>query len=222
MERNSKYKRKRDYPHQNYKKCTKNGSLLIKINLHCQSSRSHTHPPCPERQSGTFYEVLQAGRRGRIKYLRSTEIPAAVDSWVRNRKDVLLIEDLTARIYMGQDVTDTGRCDFYTSRDEFLPLIFAMIGQKNSPLIPVISDKITRLTEGGVYEHWVKMSIPNSTVCAHASSKITVNTSLTLANLWGVFAVLGSGLTVALIVLLLEVCLSLTFRRNETSSSQEI
>ncbi|ROT74684.1 Variant Ionotropic Glutamate Receptor [Penaeus vannamei] len=175
-----------------------------------------------ERQSGTFYEVLQAGRRGRIKYLRSTEIPAAVDSWVRNRKDVLLIEDLTARIYMGQDVTDTGRCDFYTSRDEFLPLIFAMIGQKNSPLIPVISDKITRLTEGGVYEHWVKMSIPNSTVCAHASSKITVNTSLTLANLWGVFAVLGSGLTVALIVLLLEVCLSLTFRRNETSSSQEI
>ncbi|XP_042856547.1 glutamate receptor-like [Penaeus japonicus] len=156
-------------------------------------------------KSGTFHEVLQAGRRGRIKYLRSTEIPAAVDTWVRSRKDVLLIEDLTARIYMGQDVTDTGRCDFYTSRDVFLPLIFAMIGQKNSPLIPVISDKITRLTEGGVYEHWMKTSIPNSTVCAQAPSKITVNTSLTLTNLWGVFAVLGGGLTVALLVLCLEV-----------------
>ncbi|XP_047482206.1 glutamate receptor ionotropic, delta-1-like [Penaeus chinensis] len=173
-------------------------------------------------KSGTFYEVLQAGRRGRVKYLRSTEIPAAVDTWVRNRKDVLLIEDLTARIYMGQDITDTGRCDFYTSRDEFLPLIFAMIGQKNSPLMPVISDKITRLTEGGLYEHWVKRSIPNSTVCAHASSKITVNTSLKLANLWGVFAVLGSGLTIALIVLLLEVCLSLAFSCSGMSSSQDI
>lgn len=94
-----------DYPHQNHQ-------ILLKIwpvfNKN-PASTLYTHHPCQSVKSGTFYEVLQAGRRGRIKYLRSTEIPAAVNSWVRNRKDVLLIEDLTARIYMGQDITDTGR-----------------------------------------------------------------------------------------------------------------
>lgn len=52
MERNSKYKRKRDYPHQNYKKCTKHGSLLIKIQPPLANHHALHTPSLPERQIG--------------------------------------------------------------------------------------------------------------------------------------------------------------------------
>ncbi|XP_047482455.1 probable glutamate receptor [Penaeus chinensis] len=154
--------------------------------------------------SGTFYEVAEAGRNGRIIYKRSTDFMEAVETLVRRGDHVLMVEDLTARVFLGQDVSSTGRCDFYLSREVFLPFIFAMTGQKNSPLVPALNRRIRAVTESGLYDHWMQGAIPNSTTCANAPSKITVNTTLGLSNLWLMFAILLGGHAISLIVLLLE------------------
>ncbi|XP_037782030.1 uncharacterized protein LOC119578533 [Penaeus monodon] len=152
--------------------------------------------------SGTFHEVSKAGKAGRILYKKSTEYLDAIDSFVRARPYVLILEDLTHKVLMGQDFSNTGvsdvlffvivsfvffcfvlfllifkscscyhfysfilfinltlsfsfyhhypypllflsafSCDFYTSREIFLPFIFAMIGQKNHPLVPALSKR---------------------------------------------------------------------------------
>ncbi|XP_063584651.1 probable glutamate receptor [Penaeus indicus] len=154
--------------------------------------------------SGTFHEVSKAGKAGRILYKKTTEYLDAIDS-VRSRPYVLILEDLTHKLLMGQDFSNTGRCDFYTSRELFLPFIFAMIGQKNHPLVPALSERITAVTEAGLYSHWVEASIPNATSCARTPSKITVTSSLSFANLWGMFVLLLSGQVVGLVVLALEI-----------------
>ncbi|ROT70076.1 olfactory ionotropic receptor IR4 [Penaeus vannamei] len=155
--------------------------------------------------SGTFYEVAEAGRNGRIIYRRSTDFMEAVDTLVRKGDHVLMVEDLTARVFLGKDVSSTGRCDFYLSRDVFLPFIFAMTGQKNSPFVPALNRRIRAVTESGLYNHWMQGAIPNSTTCANAPSKITVHTTLGLSNLWLMFAILLGGHVISVIVLLLEI-----------------
>ncbi|XP_069982155.1 probable glutamate receptor [Penaeus vannamei] len=155
--------------------------------------------------SGTFYEVAEAGRNGRIIYRRSTDFMEAVDTLVRKGDHVLMVEDLTARVFLGKDVSSSGRCDFYLSRDVFLPFIFAMTGQKNSPFVPALNRRIRAVTESGLYNHWMQGAIPNSTTCANAPSKITVHTTLGLSNLWLMFAILLGGHVISVIVLLLEI-----------------
>ncbi|XP_042858036.1 uncharacterized protein LOC122244245 [Penaeus japonicus] len=59
--------------------------------------------------SGTFYEVAEAGRNGRIIYRRSTKFMEAVETLVRKGDHVLMVEDLTARVFLGKDVSNTGR-----------------------------------------------------------------------------------------------------------------
>ncbi|XP_069982157.1 probable glutamate receptor [Penaeus vannamei] len=155
--------------------------------------------------SGTFHEVSKAGEAGRILYKKSTQYQDAIDSFVRSRPYVLILEDLTHKVLMGQDFSNTGRCDFYTSRELFLPFIFAMIGQKNHPLVPALNKRITAITEAGLYTHWVEATIPNSTTCARPPSKITVTSSLSLANLWGMFALLLGGQVLGMLMLALEI-----------------
>ncbi|XP_042858035.1 probable glutamate receptor, partial [Penaeus japonicus] len=91
--------------------------------------------------SGIFHEVSQAGKEGRILYRKTTEHLDTINSLVRSGPNVLILEDLTHKFLMGQDFSVTGRCDFYTSREMFLPFIFAMIGQKSHPLVPALSKR---------------------------------------------------------------------------------
>ncbi|XP_045601688.1 probable glutamate receptor [Procambarus clarkii] len=149
--------------------------------------------------SGIFREVMDSEKAGRIKYVKSTEYTYMRDHLVRQGKHVFLGEDLSSKVLMAQDFSNTGACDFYTSRDKFLPFMFAMIGQKESPLVPALSQRIQTMTEAGLYWHWLENMIPNSTSCVRAASKIFVESPLQIPNLWGVFVVLAGGHIVALL-----------------------
>ncbi|ROT70074.1 olfactory ionotropic receptor IR4 [Penaeus vannamei] len=125
-------------------------------------------------QSGPFHEVWRAGSQGRILFKKSTEYLDAIDSLVRSRPYVLIVEDLTHRVLMGQDFSVNG----------FPSLHVSVIGQKGNPIVEAISKRIWAVTESGLYDHWLDSFIPNSTSCANVPSKITVNTSLGIMNLW--------------------------------------
>ncbi|XP_071526994.1 LOW QUALITY PROTEIN: probable glutamate receptor [Panulirus ornatus] len=154
--------------------------------------------------SGIFREIADSENVGRIQYVRSTQFPASMETLVRQGSHVLIAEDLYGRVLMAQDFSRTGHCDFYASREVFLPFMFAMVGQKNSPLVPVISGRIESLRESGIYDHWMETAIPNSTSCVYSPTKITVNTSLSLYNLWGMFAVVCAGMVVSVLALTCE------------------
>ncbi|XP_071540574.1 probable glutamate receptor isoform X2 [Panulirus ornatus] len=155
-------------------------------------------------ESGIFREIIDSEASGRLMYVKSTQYARMRDKLVRAGKHVFMGEDLSSRVLMAQDFSNTGRCEFYASKEVFLPFMFSMIGQKNSPLLPVINERINAVTEAGLYGFWMDTTIPNSTSCTHASSKITVNSSLSVTNLWGMFVVLAGGHTVALLLLCFE------------------
>ncbi|XP_042239056.1 probable glutamate receptor [Homarus americanus] len=154
--------------------------------------------------SGALREVRDAEGEERIDFVLATEYPTMLDQLVRKGPYVYVGEDLTIKVLMAQDFSNTGQCDFYTSREAFMPFLYCMIGSKNSPLVPAVSKRITWITEAGLYDHWMKSQDKNSTVCVRPPTKITVRTSLSLSNIWGMFVVFAGGNSLGLVVLCLE------------------
>ncbi|XP_071526999.1 probable glutamate receptor [Panulirus ornatus] len=92
-------------------------------------------------ESGIFREVTNAESAGRIKYQKLSQFPQSVNTLVRRGDHVLIDLEIVITMIIGEDFTYTGRCDFYSSRERFLPMILSMIGQKNSPLVPALSKR---------------------------------------------------------------------------------
>ncbi|KAG7162377.1 Glutamate receptor 2-like 8 [Homarus americanus] len=155
-------------------------------------------------ESGIFREVADSEREGRIMYVRGAEFSTYMNTLVSRGDHVIISEDRYQRVLKAQEFTSTGRCDFYSSKERVMPFMSAMVGQKDSPLVPVISERIKSVTQGGLYDHWTEAYMPNSTSCAYPPTKITVNTSLSIHNLWGMFVVLFGGHFVSLLVLIFE------------------
>ncbi|KAG7162333.1 Ionotropic receptor 93a-like 13 [Homarus americanus] len=153
-------------------------------------------------QASTGLDDLE--KEGRITYRRAADYPQIIDTLVRRGDHVLMEVNVGVRVYMAEDFARTGRCSFYSSREEVQPNLFAMIGQQDSPLVPSISRRIRKMTEAGLFYQWLKMQDPKSTLCDHEPNKITVTSSLALSNLWGMFVILGSGFITSLCLLCLE------------------
>ncbi|XP_045601352.2 probable glutamate receptor [Procambarus clarkii] len=155
-------------------------------------------------RSGIFLEVRESEQAGRIAYVLATEYQTMLDDRVRKGPFVYVGEDLTIKVLKAQDFSQTGRCDFYTSRERFMPFQYCMIGAKTSPLVPSISRRITWIKEFGLYEYWMKSLKINSTVCLYPPSKITVRSPLALSNVWGMFVICGVGYLMGLVALCFE------------------
>nr|XP_053641796.1 uncharacterized protein LOC128695320 [Cherax quadricarinatus] len=151
-----------------------------------------------EIKVGILYEVSKLADEGRILYRNLEEFPNLADTVVRKGHYVLfgigiLLRNLQARLF-----TRTGRCDFYSSSERILPFAASIVSQKDNPIVPAMQNRILALTESGIYERWYKTNIPNSTVCLQPPKKYTVQSPLSLTNLWGMFLILigGSGICV--------------------------
>ncbi|XP_063869654.1 probable glutamate receptor isoform X2 [Scylla paramamosain] len=154
---------------------------------------------------GILREVGESEAAGRIMFVLATEYLNILRGLVRSGTHAFIGEDLTARVLMAQEFSRTGRCDFYASREVFMPFLFCMIGPKHSPLVYSVSKRITWITEAGLYNHWMDSLSSNWTVCERAPSRITVRTRLGLGNVWGMFAILVVGNALSLLLFLVEV-----------------
>ncbi|KAK8377529.1 hypothetical protein O3P69_013870 [Scylla paramamosain] len=167
-------------------------------------------------ETGILREVRKMDAAGQVQYVLATEYSNMLRGEVRLGSHVFIGEDLTSKILMAQQFSETGKassdplplagsCDFYTSRESFMPFLYCMIGPKHSPLVQSVSKRITWITEAGLYDHWMGGFSSNSTVCERPPTKITVRTPLSLGNVWGMFAILVVGNTVSLLLFLVEV-----------------
>ncbi|XP_069941762.1 probable glutamate receptor [Cherax quadricarinatus] len=134
--------------------------------------------------SGIFHEVSNAESKGRIKYRLLSEFIQSTDTLVSRGDHVIIVLEIIVNLIISQFFSKTGRCDFYKSRDKFLPMVLSSICQKNSPLLPAINKRILSMNEAGFFDYWLKYDMPNSTSCVNSPTKITVSTSLSLTNLW--------------------------------------
>ncbi|XP_042233410.1 probable glutamate receptor isoform X2 [Homarus americanus] len=155
-------------------------------------------------KSGIYREIAEAEKEGRLIWRTHKQFAGDIDTLVRRGDHVLMEVDSGLKAYVSQDFGKTGECSFYESKEEFLPLMFGMIGPKDSPLIPALNKRITSMTEAGLFFQWLKTDEPNSTVCYRAPTKITVKSTLSLTNTWGMFVVIVTGHTFSLLVLCLE------------------
>nr|XP_045593546.1 uncharacterized protein LOC123755110 [Procambarus clarkii] len=156
-------------------------------------------------ESGIFREVAEAEAKGRLKYKLLSEFPQALSTLVRRGDHVLVDLENVITLIIGQYFTRTGRCDFYSSRERFLPIVLSAIGKRDSPLVPSLSKRIMSLTEAGLYNKWFNDNVPNGTSCVHPPSKITVSTPHSIRNLWGMFVILICGYLLAVNVMCIEV-----------------
>ncbi|KAG7162325.1 putative olfactory ionotropic receptor IR7-like 2 [Homarus americanus] len=155
--------------------------------------------------SGIFHEVGDLEDKGRVILKSHKELPSVLDTLVRRGDHIILDVDVSIFNLMSQDFSRTGRCDFYKSRASYFFFIYSLALQKNSPLTPGMSKRIMDLTEHGLYLYWSRYSGPNSTNCEFPPTKITINSSLSTSNLWGMFVVLVGGHVTGLLVLLMEI-----------------
>ncbi|XP_069988101.1 probable glutamate receptor isoform X2 [Penaeus vannamei] len=156
-------------------------------------------------KEGILAELHALLEVGRMHHKPLNMMAQFLGTLVRDGTHVLFIDGSTSLKLQADIFSKTGRCEFYKARETFMPLFYAMIGKKDSPLIPAIDARIQQLLASGLYNKWVLSAIPNATACVSLSTSITVKEPLTLATTWGMFVVLVCGLSLALICFVVEV-----------------
>ncbi|XP_063884792.1 glutamate receptor ionotropic, delta-1-like [Scylla paramamosain] len=85
-------------------------------------------------KSGLFKEVASLEGKGRLEFHTQSQYLKSLDNLVRRGHHVLVDVDVNLKSLIGLDFSQEGQCDFYISRDGFLPYSAVMIFQKTSPL----------------------------------------------------------------------------------------
>ncbi|XP_068235486.1 glutamate receptor-like [Palaemon carinicauda] len=155
-------------------------------------------------QSGFFKEITDAGKEDDISYVEFTDFEEVVETKISKGGYVLMNDDLPTKMLIDQYFSKTGTCVFYMSKEYFFPQISAMIAPKYSPLIPVLNEKLVMIIESGLYEYWLKKEYVNSSSCDKAPTKILVQSSLSIYNIWGMFVLLFGGYAISLLVFTYE------------------
>ncbi|KAG7162323.1 putative olfactory ionotropic receptor IR7-like 1 [Homarus americanus] len=91
--------------------------------------------------SGIFREVGALEQKGRVIHRVAADIRDAFDTLVRRGDHVLLDVENSIFNRMTQDFSQTGRCDFYKTKAKYFRFMYAMVGQKDSLLIPAVSQR---------------------------------------------------------------------------------
>nr|XP_053628598.1 glutamate receptor ionotropic, delta-1-like [Cherax quadricarinatus] len=155
-------------------------------------------------ESGIFVDLALLEEQKRIRYVKTTEFHSVVTDMKKGGDYALIIEELGIRNLMADDVSKTGHCDLYISREKILPSIKSIITYKDSPLLEAFNVRIHKLTTSGLYMHWLKEAMPNFTTCSNLRPSITVQEPIAVSNIWGVFMMLASGLVLSSVIFCLE------------------
>ncbi|XP_045124013.1 LOW QUALITY PROTEIN: glutamate receptor ionotropic, kainate 5-like [Portunus trituberculatus] len=146
---------------------------------------------------GQFREVAELEDKGRLLFHTQQEMREGLDTLVRRGRHVLIDVDINLK---------SRQCDFYISRDGFLPLSSAMMTQKTNPLVHGFNKRFHTAKDQGLITYWME-NVPNFTQCENIPKKMVVNSNIFLHNIWGMFAVLAGGLAAGVLVLCTEVLL---------------
>ncbi|XP_064099373.1 glutamate receptor ionotropic, kainate glr-3-like [Macrobrachium nipponense] len=135
-------------------------------------------------QSGVFKRLADSKSTGKLIFVSFSQFYDIINNEVSKGTHVILGEDLSLRVLTTKHFSETGSCLFYFSKEQFFSQILAPTIQKNSPLVASINKRIRKITESGLYKHWLDRVFTNASSCNKAPSKILVESSLSLYNVW--------------------------------------
>ncbi|XP_063884886.1 probable glutamate receptor [Scylla paramamosain] len=156
-----------------------------------------------DAESGVYREVADLEKEGRLAFHTQGQLVKTFDTLVRTEDHVLVEVDITIWNLLAMDFSQKGLCDFYVSRDGFLPFYSSLLSQKTNPIIDGLNPWVLALRESGLMDHWTS-DIPNSTKCITVPEKLLITTAFSVSSLWGVFVVLASGVAASLMVWVAE------------------
>ncbi|XP_068224162.1 uncharacterized protein [Palaemon carinicauda] len=154
--------------------------------------------------SGLLREIVNLRSVGRYKDIHFTEFPKVLGTLVRRGDHVIATDTTDGTRLIANYFSQVGSCNFYMAREAFVPFVMGMIGQQGSPLVEALTHRIGSIVAGGMYRHWLDSNFANSSSCRHMPSRFTVREPLAIINIWGLFVLLVSGLSVAGMTFLLE------------------
>ncbi|XP_064095161.1 glutamate receptor ionotropic, delta-1-like [Macrobrachium nipponense] len=155
-------------------------------------------------ESGIFHDVAEAGKRGHYRLIPVPGFVPVVDKLVSRGDHVFLAPFLMMKLFLTEDYMHKGNCKFYASSEGFMESHLSLVFQKNSPLRIAMDRRIKGAIEGGLYEYWISDAIPNVGSCKRPPTKITVQESLSMNDLWGMFVVLVAGYVASFVAFVSE------------------
>ncbi|XP_045130698.1 glutamate receptor ionotropic, delta-1-like [Portunus trituberculatus] len=164
-------------------------------------------------ESGELRELHELDKVGRVIY-ETTDLHSMIEKYVRHGSYSIVDAAFSLDLLMADNFIKTKTCDLYKSRQRIFSTGTHLIMEKGNPLLPAIDYRIKVIVESGLFEHWMYNELlAYHSNCRYSPSIILVREPLSLANLWGLFVVLGTGLMLATNVF----CLELNVPPNPTS-----
>ncbi|XP_063884793.1 uncharacterized protein LOC135113484 [Scylla paramamosain] len=136
-----------------------------------------------EARSGVYHEVAQLEDNGRLKFHTQSQIRGSLDTLVRAGHHVVIDVDISLRSRIALDFSEKGHCDFYISRDGFLPYSAVMMSQKTNPLIHGFNKRFLSIIEQGLISYWME-NVPNISECENVPKKKLLTSSISIRNIW--------------------------------------
>ncbi|KAK8407425.1 hypothetical protein O3P69_002154 [Scylla paramamosain] len=155
-------------------------------------------------ESGELRELHDLDKVGRVIY-ETSDLHSMVENYVRLGGYSLIDAVFSIDLLMADSFLKTKTCDFYKSKQTMFSTGTHVIMEKGNPLLPAVDHRIRAIVESGLFEHWMNNELhAYRSNCQFSPSIILVREPLSLANLWGLFLVLGTGMLLAANVFCLE------------------
>ncbi|XP_069164227.1 glutamate receptor U1-like [Procambarus clarkii] len=94
-----------------------------------------------EVATGIYRAIAELQDTGRLLYVPPWQYGEIIDTLVRRGDHVNFQTDSDIRIYMSRDFTASEQCAFYESKEEFEPLMLAMVSQKGNPIVSTMNKR---------------------------------------------------------------------------------
>nr|XP_045583510.1 glutamate receptor-like [Procambarus clarkii] len=157
--------------------------------------------------SGAF-EKLARELRHRGKFFANLQLAEFVRDHLTSDHNAALLEENTIKKFMAKDLANTGRCNFYLSKDSLYSMFVALAFPKGSPLLQLFNARVLTLRENGLYDHWVGQEIYGAAHCYCAEHRVVEMAPHTLVDLKIAFGVLLVGSGLAALILLWDILYS--------------
>ncbi|XP_071544057.1 glutamate receptor ionotropic, kainate glr-3-like [Panulirus ornatus] len=119
-----------------------------------------------------------------------------------------LCDVLAGDMMVAKSFSVSGRCDFYSPRENIVTHSYSMVLQKESPLKEKLNFWLQELQERGWVQQLVRQMVNNGTVCNLPPGQEEGQrppTPLSIQQMWGIFAILATGIGGATVVFFFEV-----------------
>ncbi|ROT77000.1 olfactory ionotropic receptor IR4 [Penaeus vannamei] len=110
--------------------------------LRCEPTKNDPHSSLSQKtESKILRQIDNLKRIDRMLYFPFEYFYELMDDDVRGGDYVIITTVVSADLLFGEFFTNTGQCDFYKAREEFLPIDLGMLVQKDMPLVGAINSR---------------------------------------------------------------------------------